>query len=150
VGAGLACIAYLSLPIGDRALAHLHVNWLSPTKVRTMIIGGADKMVVWDDLQPAQRLSVYDTGVDLTASDDAAETDRQRQLRIAYRAGAIVAPALPETEALYAAVTEFVGSINEGRAPATDGHAGLRVLAALEASRFSLQGGGVSTPIYSF
>jgi predicted dehydrogenase len=159
VGAGHACIAYLSLPLGagggaggdDRSgLAHLHVNWLSPTKVRTMIIGGSDKMIVWDDLQPAQRLSVYDTGVDLTASDDAADSDRQQQLRIAYRAGSIVAPALPETEALSGAVTEFLDSINEGRPPATDGHAGLRVLAALEAARFSLQGGGVMTPIYSF
>jgi predicted dehydrogenase len=153
VGAGHACVAYLSLPLGDgerAGLAHLHVNWLSPTKVRTMIIGGSDKMIVWDDLQPAQRLSLYDTGVDLTASDDDADSDRQRQLRIAYRAGDIVAPALPETEALYAAVGEFLGSIRERRAPATDGHAGLRVLAALEASRFSMQGGGVMTPIYSY
>jgi predicted dehydrogenase len=115
-----------------------------------MIIGGSEKMVVWDDLNPAQRLSVYDTGVDLTASDDAAAAEKQRQLRIAYRAGEIRAPALTEAEALYGAVSEFLGSINEGRAPATDGHAGLRVLAALEASRFSLQGGGVMTPIYSF
>jgi predicted dehydrogenase len=157
VGAGRACVAYLSLPLGENGtgatlpgLAHLHVNWLSPTKVRTMIVGGSEKMIVWDDLQPAQRLSVYDTGVDLTASDDAADSARQQQLRIAYRAGEIVAPALPEKEALYGAVTEFLGSINEGRAPATDGHAGLRVLAALEAARFSLQGGGVMTPIYSF
>jgi predicted dehydrogenase len=153
VGAGHACVAYLSLPLGEGAqqgLAHLHVNWLSPTKVRTMIVGGSEKMIVWDDLQPAQRLSVFDTGVDLTASDDAADADRQRQLRIAYRAGEIVAPALTEAEALYGAVSEFVDSINQGREPATDGHAGLRVLAALEASRFSLQGGGVMTPIYAF
>jgi predicted dehydrogenase len=154
VGAGHACVAYLTLPLGDggpgQGLAHLHVNWLSPTKVRTMIIGGSEKMIVWDDLQPALRLSVYDTGVDLTASDDAADADRQRQLRIAYRAGEIVAPALTEAEALFGAVTEFVDSIDEGRAPATDGYAGLRVLASLEASRFSLQGGGVMTPIYSF
>jgi predicted dehydrogenase len=154
VGAGHACVAYLTLPLGggeqQKGLAHLHVNWLSPTKVRTMIIGGSDKMIVWDDLQPAQRLSVYDTGVDLTASDDRADADRQQQLRIAYRAGEIVAPALSEAEALFGAVTELLDSINERRAPATDGHAGLRVLAALEASRFSLQGGGVLTPIYSF
>jgi predicted dehydrogenase len=153
VGAGHACVAYLTLPLGEgphQGLAHLHVNWLSPTKVRTMIIGGSEKMIVWDDLQPALRLSVYDTGVDLTASDDQADADRQRQLRIAYRAGEIVAPALTEAEALFGAVSEFVDSINEGRLSATDGQAGLRVLAALEASRFSLQGGSVMTPIYSF
>jgi predicted dehydrogenase len=159
VGAGHACVAYLTLPLGagtsvggdaKSGLAHLHVNWLSPTKVRTMIIGGSEKMIVWDDLQPAQRLSLYDTGVDLTASDDEADSARQQQLRIAYRAGEIVAPALTEAEALYGVVDELVDSINSRRIPATDGHAGLRVLAALEASRFSLQGGGVLTPIYSF
>jgi len=115
-----------------------------------MIIGGSEKMIVWDDLHPAMRLSLYDTGVDLTASDDAADAERQRQLRISYRSGAVTAPALRETEALFGAVSELVTSINDGRTPATDGHAGLRVLAALEASRFSLQGGGVLTPIYSF
>ena len=148
VGAGHACIGYLTMPLGERGLAHLHVNWLSPTKVRTMIIGGSEKMIVWDDLQPAQRLSVYDTGVDLSVQDD--DPDRQRELRIGYRSGEIVAPALPETEALGSAVAEFLASINEGRSAATDGNAGLRVLAALEAARFSLSGGGVMTPIYNF
>jgi predicted dehydrogenase len=138
VGAGHSCLAYLSLPLGDRALAHLHVNWLSPTKVRTMIIGGSERMIVWDDLQPAQRLSIYDTGVDLTSTTE----DRERQLQVAYRTGNILAPALPEAEALRGVVDEFVASIDEGRAPATDGHAGLRVLGLLEAAAESLASGG--------
>jgi predicted dehydrogenase len=138
VGAGHPCVGYLSLPFGTSSLAHLHVNWLSPTKVRTMIIGGSDRMVVWDDLQPAQRLSIYDTGVDLTASSD----DRARELQVAYRVGDITAPALKETEALYNAVTEFAAAIAEGRPAATDGHAGLRVLEVLQASRSSLDSGG--------
>jgi predicted dehydrogenase len=139
VGAGRACIGYVSLPLGGDALAHLHVNWLSPTKVRTMIVGGSERMVVWDDLQPSQRLSLYDTGVDLSGSPE----DRRRELRVAYRSGTIVSPALPEVEALQGVVTEFVSSIRERRAPATDGHAGLRVLEQLEAARASLLGGGV-------
>ncbi len=143
VGAGHACLAYLSLPLGDAALGHLHVNWLSPTKVRTMIVGGSERMVVWDDLQPAQRLSIYDTGVDLTASSE----DRAEQLQVAYRTGTIVAPALPETEALRNVVAEFVSSIDEGRHPATDGAAGLRVLELLEAANVSLRRDGNMTPI---
>jgi predicted dehydrogenase len=142
VGAGRACIGYLSLPFGNDALAHLHVNWLSPTKVRTMIIGGSEQMVVWDDLQPAMRLSLYDTGVDLTTSVE----DREREVQVAYRTGTIVAPALREAEALGGVVEEFVSSIREARAPATDGHSGLRVLEMLEAARTSLELGGILTP----
>jgi predicted dehydrogenase len=140
VGAGHACMAYLTLPFGTNSLAHLHVNWLSPTKVRTITIGGSEKMAVWDDLQPAQRLTIYDTGVDLTASS----ADRARELRVAYRVGDITAPALKETEALFNMVVEFTSAIDEGRTPATDGHAGLRVLEVLEASRTSLQAGGAA------
>jgi len=143
VGAGRACIGYVSLPLGGDALAHLHVNWLSPTKVRRMIVGGSERMVVWDDLQPSQRLSLYDTGVDLSGSPE----DRRRDLTVAYRTGTIVSPALPETEALRGVVTEFVSSIRERRAPATDGHAGLRVLELLEAARVSLDAGGVLTDL---
>ena len=139
VGAGRACVGYVSLPLGGDALAHLHVNWLSPTKVRTMIVGGSERMVVWDDLQPAQRLSLYDTGVDLSGSAE----DRRRELRVAYRTGTIVSPALPEQEALGGVVDELLSSIHEGRAPATDGRAGLRVLELLEAAEVSLRTGGV-------
>jgi len=138
VGAGRACIGYVSLPLGGDALAHLHVNWLSPTKVRTMIVGGSERMVVWDDLQPAQRLSLYDTGVDLSGSPE----DRRRELRVAYRTGTIVSPALPEEEALGGVVGELLASIREERSPATDGRAGLRVLELLEAARESLRTGG--------
>jgi predicted dehydrogenase len=149
VGAGHACVGYLSLPFGHDALAHLHVNWLSPTKVRTMIIGGSQKMAVWDDLQPAQRLSLYDTGVDLTAVGSPAADERQYQLKVAYRAGDIVAPALPETEALYNVAVELVSAIKEGRPAATDGHAGLRVLEVLEASRASLDANGAMIALAS-
>ena len=100
-------------------------------------------MVVWDYLQPSQRLSLYDTGVDLAGSPE----DRRRELRVAYRTGTIVSPALPEVEALNGVVTEFVSSIREGRAPATDGRSGLRVLELLEAARVSLLAGGVLTDL---
>ena len=70
IGAGRACVGYLTLPLANGGMAHVHVNWLSPTKVRTMHVGGSRRMVVWDDLNPAQRLSVHDRGVELSGADD--------------------------------------------------------------------------------
>lgn len=134
IGAGHACVAHLTIRLTGGAMAHVHVNWLSPTKIRTMVIGGSSRTVVWDDLNPGQRLSIYDRGVDRTA-------DREQAL-ISYRVGDMVAPALTEREALRAVMAEFAGSITEGRAPLTDGRAGLRVLALLEAASESLRAGG--------
>ena len=68
VGAGHTCVGYLTLPLAGNAVAHVHLNWLSPTKIRTTLIGGSKKMIVWDDLNPSQRISVYDRGVELRAA----------------------------------------------------------------------------------
>jgi predicted dehydrogenase len=106
------------------AIAHVHVNWLSPIKIRTMVIGGSHRTVVWDDMNPSQRLAVYDRGVDREVAQDL-EPDDRKQIRVSYRTGEMVAPALPEQEALRAMMTEFADSILQGRRPATDGHAGL-------------------------
>jgi predicted dehydrogenase len=141
VGTGRACVAYLSLRLSTGAMAHVHVNWLSPTKIRTMVIGGSQRTVVWDDLNPAQRLSVYDRGVERLSPAEIGDDDR-RQTRISYRIGDMVAPALPEREALRTMMTEFAAAIAEGRAPATDGRAGLRVMTLLEAAGTSLARGG--------
>ena len=141
VAAGKSCVGYLTLPLPGGAIAHVHVNWLSPTKIRQMVIAGSKRTLVWDDLNPQQRLSVYDRGVDLTqqsvdSADRAAST-------ISYRLGDTWAPALPEREALGQMVTEFASSIREGRAPRTDGAAGLRVLSVLEAAAASTASHGV-------
>jgi predicted dehydrogenase len=144
LGAGKACVGYLSLPLENGAMAHLHVNWLSPTKVRHMIIGGTKRTLVWDDLNPQQRLSIYDRGVDLgLALDELGGTERE-DATISYRLGDTWSPALPEREALGAMVTEFAESIREKRRPRTDGEAGLRVLGVLEAVRASLAGSGAA------
>ena len=70
IGAGQACVAYLTLKLPGGAIAHVHVNWLSPTKVRTTMVGGSKRTLVWDDLHPAQRISVFDRGVDLTPREE--------------------------------------------------------------------------------
>jgi Predicted dehydrogenases and related proteins len=93
LGAGKACIGYLVLPLANGAIAHVHVNWLSPTKIRQMVIGGTKRTLVWDDLNPQQRLSVYDRGVDLGLQTlDGAE---RKAATVSYRLGDTWSPALP-------------------------------------------------------
>jgi predicted dehydrogenase len=146
IGAGRACVAHLTIQLNNGAMAHVHVNWLSPTKIRTMVIGGSARTVVWDDLQPTQRLAIYDRGVD---REDPAETGDEKRTRsiVSYRTGDMVAPALNEREALRAVMAEFASSIAEKRAPLTDGRSGLRVLAMLEAASASLAQGGAFMPV---
>lgn len=139
VGAGRACVAYLTLPLEGGGIAHAHVNWLSPTKIRTMIIGGSRRMLVWDDLSTTQRVSLYDRGVDLSAS---MPQDARTDTLVSYRLGEMIAPALTEREALSMVVTELAASIREGRQPLTDGPSGLRVIQALDAASRSLAAGG--------
>jgi predicted dehydrogenase len=137
IGAGRACIGHLTVELSTGVMAHVHVNWLSPTKVRTMIVGGSTRTVVWDDLNLVQRISVHDRGADIVDDPEA-----RKQAIISYRIGDTVAPALPEREALRAVMAEFVASITEKRPPLTDGWSGLRVLAILEAASLSLKQGG--------
>ncbi len=140
VGAGQRCVAHLSMPLGNGGLAHTHVNWLSPTKVRRMVIGGSRRMVVWDDLQPAQRVQVFDAGVEIEA-EPLSDAGRFRRI-ISYRTGDVVAPALCEREALSAVVDELVDAVTVGRESITSGESGLRVLDVLQAASASLADGG--------
>jgi len=146
LGSGRPCVAHLTMTLGGGALAHLHVNWLSPTKVRTLVVGGSRRTFVWDDLDPAQRVRLYDRGIDLDPEGDG-HTGAELQRRIAYRLGDMTSPALREGEALADAVAEFANAIREQRAPLTDGYSGLRVLTVLEAARMSMQHGGVPVPV---
>src|SRR5664279_3400318 len=132
LGTGRACVGYLTMTMPGGAFAHLHVNWLSPTKIRQMVIGGTRRTLVWDDLNPQQRISIYDRGVDLAA--DAANPAQRAAAAISYRLGDTYAPSLPEREALSGVATEFAAAINERRAPRTDGSSGRRVLEVLEAA----------------
>lgn len=148
IGAGRACVAYLTIALSNGAIAHVHVNWLSPTKIRTTIVGGSRRTVVWDDLNPTQRLAVYDRGVD-RFDPDSMGPDVRNQALVAYRIGDMVAPALPEREALRAVMTEFATAISEGRSAMTDDTSGLRVLAMLEAASQSMASAGSAVPVRS-
>ncbi|WP_327049293.1 Gfo/Idh/MocA family oxidoreductase [Microbispora sp. NBC_01189] len=141
IGAGRTCVAYLTLWLSTGSIAHIHVNWLSPTKIRTMVLGGSRRTIVWDDLNPSQRVGVYDRGVDRQPGE--LGPDERRRALISYRLGDIHVPALPEGEALRGVMSEFASAIAEGRAPLTDGRSGLRILRLLEAASRSLDNGGV-------
>jgi predicted dehydrogenase len=147
LGVGHACVGYLSLAFDDGLLAHCHLNWLSPTKIRTTIVGGSERMVVWNDLLPAQRVSVFESGVDLSDADLTRGEQRRRQ--VSYRIGSMVAPPLREREALSGVLEDWAGAIRTGRRPMTDGEAGLRVLRVLEAAQASLQNGGGPVPLHA-
>lgn len=140
LGTGKACVGYLTLPLGNGVTAHVHVNWLSPTKIRQMVIGGTRRTLVWDDLNPYQRVSVYDRGVDLVQAPN--DRSERAAAGINYRLGDTWAPALPEKEALSSMVEEFADAITGRRAARTDGRAGLRVLSVLHAAEQSLAEGG--------
>jgi predicted dehydrogenase len=144
IGVAHACVGYLSMPLAGGGIAHIHVNWLSPTKIRTTIVGGSRRIAVWDDTNPAQRLSMYDKGVDLAGP--VSRTVR-REAMVSYRIGDMVAPALPEVEGLAGVVRELAAAVREGRPALTDGESGLRVLKVLEAVPRSLAAGGAVVPL---
>ncbi|MGO9780097.1 MAG: Gfo/Idh/MocA family protein [Streptosporangiaceae bacterium] len=144
IGAGRACLGYLSVWLSNGALGHVHVNWLSPKKIRTTVFGGSRRTVVWDDTNPAARLAIHDRGVDTNGANSLSQNDR-RQALISYRIGDTLMPALPEREALMSVMAEFCAAIREGRPALTDGESGLRVLRLLEAATRSAENGG--TPV---
>jgi len=141
LGTGRACLAYLSIWLSNGALAHLHVNWLSPIKVRTTIFGGSRRTIVWDDMSPAARLMIHDRGVDRVPGQPT-DPDERRQKLVSYRIGDMCVPALPEREALLSVMAEFAEAITGQRPAKTDGHSGLRVLRVLEAASLSAESGG--------
>lgn len=126
-------IAYLTLFFDGCLIAHIHVNWLAPVKVRRTLIGGSRKMIVYDDLEPSEKVKVYDKGI--TINNDA---DSIYQMLIGYRIGDMWAPQLDMTEALQTEVLHFIRCIEEGGRPITDGEAGLRVVHILEAATQSM------------
>jgi predicted dehydrogenase len=136
-GNNLANIAYLTLTFPNNLLAHFHVNWLAPVKLRTTLIGGSKKMVVYDDVEVTEKVRLYDKGLIINGNPE-----KQYQALINYRIGDVLIPKLEATEALSHAAREFVSSIIEGRKPLTDGVAGYRVVRLLEAAQASLEKGG--------
>ena len=125
--------AYVTIKFDDALIAHLHVNWLAPVKLRSMLIGGSERMIVYDDLAPSEKIRVYDKGVTL-------QSDRVNRLEalVDYRVGDMFAPHIDKTEPLLRVCQSFLEAIERGTAPPTDGEAGLLVVRVLEAAEQSI------------
>ncbi|MCI0621680.1 MAG: Gfo/Idh/MocA family oxidoreductase [Acidobacteria bacterium] len=126
-------LAYLTCFFDSNLMAHFHVNWLAPVKVRRTLIGGDRRMIVYDDLEVSEKIKVYDKGITLNNGQD-----QRYQLMVGYRSGDMWAPQLESTEALRRESQHFVECIEKGQQPLTDGEVGLRVVRILEAATHSL------------
>ena len=130
-------IAYLTMFFADRLIAHVHVNWLAPVKVRRTLLGGSRRMIVFDDLEASEKVKLYDRGISVNPS-----AENLHQMMIGYRTGDMWAPQLPVREALSVEAAHFVDCVVRSQRPTTDGPAGLRVVRLLEAATQSMAAQG--------
>jgi predicted dehydrogenase len=137
---GIENIAYLIMHFPGDFIAHFHFNWLAPVKIRRTMIAGSSKMILYDDIEPTEKVRIYDKGV--TTNRVGPDREADYQTLVSYRTGDVWAPKLDTTEALRHVVAEFLNSIREDRRPLTDGQAGLRVVRLLEAAQQSIKNGG--------
>lgn len=130
-------MAYVTAQFDSSLIAHFHLNWLAPVKVRRTLVGGSQKMLVYDDMEPSEKVKIYDRGV----SQNHDPGNRERLLT-SYRNGDSLAPNLDTTEAMRLMTTEFLSAIREKRPALSDGYSGLRVVRLLEAAQRSIQQDG--------
>src|SRR5688572_20093695 len=130
-------VAYITLFFDNPQIAHVHVNWLTPVKVRHTLIGGSEKMILYDDLDPSEKVKVYDKGIVVSQSPEAVY-----EMLVSYRSGDMWAPRLDTTEALHTEALHFIDCIQNNKKPETDGPAGLRLVRIVEAAEKSLRARG--------
>ena len=142
-GNNIEDIAYVTVVYSSELMAHFHINWMSPVKIRRIIIGGSKKMIVFDDLDPSEKIKIYDKGILL------AKTDKKvfYQNIIQYRIGDMYAPKIDQTEALKVLIDHMADCIIKKKKPVTDGESGLRVVRILEAADKSLKKGGAKVTL---
>jgi predicted dehydrogenase len=132
-------LAYVTLFYPNNLLAHVHVNWLAPVKIRQTLIGGSKRMIVYNDNEMSEKIKVYDRGVELTAVESAPE--KIYQMLVSYRAGDMFSPKIDGAEALRVEAAHFIECISSGARPLTDGESGRRVVRVLEAASESMTTG---------
>lgn len=137
-------LAYITLFYGSGTIAHINVSWLSPVKVRQILLGGSKKMIAYDDLEPSEKVKIYDKGVSI--EEDPKEI---YAMQVGYRSGDMWAPRLDTTEALSFEGDHFVQCIQMGKTPATDGRMGVRVVELVEAATRSMQNRGETVELAS-
>jgi predicted dehydrogenase len=133
---GFEDVAYVTVYCESNVIAHFNVNWLSPVKVRTTLLGGDKKMLVWNDLEADEKLKIYDKGVDVKTRESV------YNLLVSYRTGDAWIPKIDQIEALRLEANYFVDCIENNKTPINDGEAGLRIVRMLEATNESIKGKG--------
>ena len=131
---GTENLAYLTVFFELNLIAHVNVNWLSPVKIRRTLIGGSKQMIVYDDMEPSEKVKIYDKGITVTNGSDSLY-----QAMVNYRSGDMFAPQLDVSEALKVELQHFVDCIENGAAPITGGLAGLQVVRILESASQSMR-----------
>jgi predicted dehydrogenase len=131
---GVEDIAFITVYFPKRIIAHVNVNWLSPVKVRTTLIGGEKKMLVWNDLEADEKIKIYDKGVSMSTNPS-----NLHQLLVSYRSGDMWAPQVEQIEALRAETAYFLRCVEKNETPFNDGINGLRVVRILEAAEQSVR-----------
>ena len=138
---GMEDTAYITVHFNNNMIAHFNVNWLSPVKIRTTLIGGEKRMLVWNDLVADEKIRIYDKGVDFTSRESS------YNLRVSYRSGDMYAPRVDPIEALRSEAEYFLSCVTSGARPDNDGQAGLRVVKLLDACNQSLRQSGRSVRV---
>lgn len=141
VGNGLEDIAYISLLFERDLIAHFHVNWLAPVKIRKTLIGGSRSMIVYDDTEPSEKVKLFDKGIDVTTREGMYRT------LVQYRTGDMLSPRLDQQEALSVATDHFIECIYQKKRPLTDGTSGTNVVRILEAAETSIKNCGQSVDL---
>ena len=126
-------VCSLTLQFKNKRMGIIHVSWLDPHKKRVMTVVGSKKMAIYDDIEPLEKIKVYDRSVDAPP-----HTDSFGDFRVSYRYGDTYSPRLDEVEPLRAECRSFVQSISDGSKPKTDGYNGLGVVRVIEAAQDSL------------
>jgi len=129
-------IAFLTIYFPDKVIAHVNVNWLSPVKVRTTLIGGEKKMLVWNDLEADEKVKIYDKGVNIKSREGVYE------LLVSYRSGDMWAPQIEQVEALKLELDHLIDCVENNKTPINDGYSGYQVVQVLEAAEQSLKSRG--------
>jgi predicted dehydrogenase len=131
---GTENLAYITMFFQENVIAHVNVNWLSPVKVRRTLVGGSKQMVVYDDMEPSEKVKVYDKGITVNSTPDSLY-----KALVGYRSGDMFAPQLDVSEALKVEIQHFADCIKTGAEPITGGQAGLRVVRILESASLSMK-----------
>jgi predicted dehydrogenase len=139
-------IAYLHLEYADGMIAHFHLNWLAPVKIRRFLIGGTNKMIVYDDLEGSEKVKVYDKGIVVTEND----IDAFYKIKVDYRTGDMVAPKLLLREALNVEVEHFLACLSSRSQPISSGKSGIKVLRIIEAAQLSIRKSGERIKLEDF